>query len=109
MIIIWHISSNITPDIASLNIETAASLKQQKQQDARKSRDGKAPAKAQEQPLMAPQPTRASSAGNIWNAEGGIRFGSNGPVENEEDNGAKTVKPKATNWDPNKPIRFGWF
>jgi hypothetical protein len=92
-----------------LNIGTAASLKQQKQEDARKTRDNKA-STAPEQPLRAPQPTRVSTAGNMWNPEAAIRFGANGApaVDKEkEDKGTKTAKPKATNWDPNKPIRFG--
>jgi hypothetical protein len=95
--------SNVAPDIASLNIGTAASLTQQKKEDARKSRDGKT-TKAPEPPLKAPQPTRVSSAG--WNPDAGIRFGTNGSTVEQQEQ-PSTSKPKATNWDPNKPIRFG--
>ena len=81
-------------------------MKHQKKEDARKSRDGKAQ-KGLQQPLTAPQPTRVSTAGNMWKADAGIQFGANEADNEKEDQGTKAAKAKATNWDPNKPIRFG--
>jgi hypothetical protein len=97
----------MTPDISKLNLDTAASLQQQKEEEARKPKRGaKAPA---QEPLAAPQPTRAKAAPGMWKEGMDIRFGNEAPPQKSDDGkgekGARTSSKQG--WDPNQQIRFG--
>jgi hypothetical protein len=98
----------MTPDISKLNLDTAASLQQQKQEEARKPKKGaKAPA---QEPLAAPQPTRAKPTPGMWKEGMEIRFGENAPTQKKEDDGKGEKASKTSGkqgWDPNQEIRFG--
>lgn len=97
----------MTPDISKLNLDTKATLQQQKEDEARTTTrmtrsSKKAPTQA---PLAAPQPTRVNSATGMWNPDVGIRFGNENAPGNDGEN--KTKGPGSKGWNANQPIQFG--
>jgi programmed cell death 6-interacting protein len=88
--------------MSSLNLNTAASLHQQKQAESRSQsyQAGRAPAAA---PLAAPKPTRASAAAasGMWTPDAGIRFGAPTGQGGASGNGQTDDR-----WDPSKGMKF---
>jgi programmed cell death 6-interacting protein len=104
--------SELVSGMSSLNLDTAASLHQQKQKQKAESRQsavtlGQA---SKQVPLAAPQPTRAPSAQatGMWNPEMGIRFGgaAGGATKESGTNGTEGGTTKENKWDPSKGLKF---
>jgi programmed cell death 6-interacting protein len=95
----------MTPDISKLNLDTAASLQEQKQAEARKPK--KAAKSSAQEPLAAPQPTRVTPSTGMWNPDMGIRFGNNAPSQPKEPENKATKGAGKGGWDAEKPIKFG--
>jgi hypothetical protein len=99
--------SDISSRMSTLSLGKAASLQQEK--DAQSQRPLYNVAPQTQEPLMAPQPQRASAPG-VWTPDMPISFGSpaGGSAGPSAGMGASAQKAKADGrWDPNAGLRFG--
>ena len=108
--LLTHLRRDLSSAMSSLNLNTAASLHQQKQAESRSStyHAGKPPI---EVPLAAPQPTRttAAAASGMWTPDAGIRFGTAPASQNgaaSGPGGATGGKTSDGRWDPSKGMKF---
>ncbi|KAF2461726.1 BRO1-like domain-containing protein [Lineolata rhizophorae] len=93
-----QIETDLSTAMSGLNLQQAMSLQQQR--EAGEQHAVHVPAPPQQEPMMAPTPTRTNvspTTGSMWAPEMGIRFG--GP-------GGQTP-PQGGTWDPSKGVRFG--
>jgi hypothetical protein len=82
-------------------------LQQEKQDEARKAR--RSARLAGQEPLAAPQPTRAKPSAGMWKEGMDIRFGSNNDP-NKENEGKNSPDPRGKGkkgWDQSQGINFG--
>ena len=103
-----HVESDITTGMSAMHLNQAAALQQQRIAELDSTQPSATRPHAQE-PLTAPQPTRAAGTApaNVWSEGMPIRFGG-GPAHNAnpQSQNAPQQRGPSGNWDPSAGLRF---